>query len=655
MPSLPVDHHPKVAYLFSRYPLLGQTFCDNEMLGLEDLGWDLAVGSIYPPLDSLRQTQLSQLRAPVLYAPPRPALEAIRLELEREGRWPAAMVARHLADYGASFKPELRALIAAYFATRFSQLGVTHLHVPFANRATHAALFIKEITGLPLSFTTHGQDFMVDLGSPQLLTEMCDAAAFVVAVCDYSQGLLQQHYQQLPDKIVRVYNGMDPASFAHLIPSRNHPHFQLLSVGRLIDFKGFHHLIDAVHLLRQDAVDARLTIIGEGPNEGQLRSQIDQLGLAPFISLPGPMPSERVFAHLETADAFALACIVDSKGASDLLPTVITEAMFARLPVVSTSVAGVPEMVEPGRTGFLVPPGQPQALADALKSLARDPLLRRQMGEAGFDRASLLFSREVTIPQLAGHFTSAAKLATSPPPPAPSPSPSPRAPQPIPWMIYDLALPGRVSWLAAEAPALANLGGTPIAQLDQVSRSTLAKISQIMPHIEPFPDAMVLEMEWRMDPAARHRLEALRMEAAGAADGTLFLAAARRATWLATHIARCPIQRPTLLVGAGTEESIVAWLAAHLTGLPYALVFDAAPARWGNPLLRHIASGALAVSDACPSRPTGAPDALRRQGTISITHRLGPIRIRRRLRPPRPAAQARLLASWLPLAQTTPV
>src|SRR6058998_19671 len=140
----------RLGYLYSRYPVLSQTFCDAEMLALERLGFELEIGSVYPPLTSLRHEHIACLRTPV----------------------------------------------------------------HFANRAAHTAMFLKEISGIPFSVTAHGQDFMKDLGNDDLLREICAAAEFVAAETDYSRDLLRQRCPNSAGKIHRVYNGMDLTRFS---------------------------------------------------------------------------------------------------------------------------------------------------------------------------------------------------------------------------------------------------------------------------------------------------------------------------------------------------------------------------------------------------------------------------------------------------------
>src|SRR6266487_386907 len=234
----------RLGYFYSRYPVISQTFCDMEMLALERLGLPLEIGSVYPPLTSLRHEHISRLRAPVRYAPPQEILKIWEKAAKTTAKWPGALVDQHERKYGPTFKAGQRARNALYFADLFARNGVDHFHVHFANRAAHTAIFLKEISRIPFSVTAHGQDFMKDLGNDDLLREICAAAEFVAAETDYSRDLLRQ---RCPDsRIHRVYNGMDLTRFParhYKMPGDTVP--RIISIGRLVAFKGFEYLIDA--------------------------------------------------------------------------------------------------------------------------------------------------------------------------------------------------------------------------------------------------------------------------------------------------------------------------------------------------------------------------------------------------------------------------
>src|SRR6266516_2361727 len=406
----------RLGYLYSRYPVISQTFCDTEMLALEQLGVPFEIGSVYPPLTSLRHEHISRLRSPIRYAPPQQILRIWEKKAKTSGKWPAALVDLHERKYGPRFKPGQRARNALYFDELFTHSGVDHVHVHFANRAAHTALFLKEFSGIPFSITAHGQDFMTDLGNDDLLREICAAAEFVAAETDYSRELLCQRCPDSAAKIHRVYNGIDlerfpmtngepprpPRSEQPVAAPYQAP--RVISVGRLVEFKGFEHLIDACAELARRGFDFACDIIGDGPLRETLRSKIEKLNLSSRISLLGSLSQKAVLEKLRDADIFALASTADAQGATDVFPTVILEAMASARPVVSTRLAGIPELVVDGQTGMLAPPGDSVALAHALEQLLRDPELRLRFGHSGRARIEQDVRIEQTVAPLINLF-----------------------------------------------------------------------------------------------------------------------------------------------------------------------------------------------------------------------------------------------------------
>lgn len=391
----------RLAYLYSRYPVLSQTFCDAEMLEMERRGVELVIASMYPPKTPIRHEYLSRFRAGVHYAPEKAELEGLAKRAKREGRWPEVLVAQHEKKYGADYKAALRARNALFFVDLFEREGIRHFHVHFANRAAHTALFVKAISHIPFSVTAHGQDFMIDLGNAELLREICARAAFVAAETDYSRDLLAARCPDSAGKIFRVYNGIELQKFAPVVASSRPPGpIRILSVGRLVEFKGFDVLIDACAELQRAGVAFTCEIIGDGPLREELETRIAKQNLADKVRFAGEQSQGYVLGAVAACDIFTLAAVVDQQGASDVFPTVIAEAMASGKPVVSTTVAGIPELVARDETGLLVPPRDPQALAVALLQLIGDEALRAQFGRAGRTRIERNFAVERTIEPL---------------------------------------------------------------------------------------------------------------------------------------------------------------------------------------------------------------------------------------------------------------
>jgi glycosyltransferase involved in cell wall biosynthesis len=395
----------RLGYLYSRYPVLSQTFCDAEMLELERRGHDIVLASLYPPKTDLRHEYLAKLRSPIRYAPDSRTLDKLARLAKKSGRWPTALIHEHERKFGPDYKAALRARNALFFVELFEAERVPHFHVHFANRAAHTAMFVKAISSIPFSITAHGQDFMSDLGSNELLRELCATAEFVGAETNYSRDLLAERCPESAEKIFRVYNGLDLSRFSQ--PQGNQftvDAIRLLSVGRLVPFKGFAMLMAACAELKKRGFDFQCQIIGDGPLRQDLEEAISRCDLGEKIRIAGEQSEQQVLEALRTCDVFVLASETDERGASDVFPTVIAEAMASAKPVVSTTVAGIPELVAHQETGLLVPPKDPMAFADAIERLARDEKLRRKLGRAGRQRIENNFSIQKTIEPLLHRF-----------------------------------------------------------------------------------------------------------------------------------------------------------------------------------------------------------------------------------------------------------
>ena len=537
----------RLGYLYSRYPVISQTFCDAEMLALERLGLDLTIGSIYSPLTSLRHEHISSLRAPIHYAPPQEILRVSEKKAKIAGRWPQNLVERHDERYGPAVKAEQRARNALYFADFFARNGVDHVHVHFANRAAHTAVFLKEISGIPFSVTAHGQDFMKDLGSDDLLREICAAAEFVAAETDYSRDLLCQRCPDSAAKIHRVYNGIDVERFpAPALATMNHVP-RIISVGRLVEFKGFEHLIHACAELARRGFDFNCDIIGDGPLRDMLRLKVNSLNLSSRINLLGSLSQRAVLEKLQTADIFALASVTDAEGASDVFPTVIVEAMASARPVVSTRLAGIPELMIDGETGLLVSPADTAALTEALQKLLCDRELRVRYGCAGRARIEQHFRIEHTVAPLLKLFQDAAsiprnivryvRLADLQPMGSGTAAKISAGNAEHNSMFQSTAIAYLIDrWPDDDLPLLEReleqikQHHVPIipfvCELDSRHRFIHA-MEEIAPSLEFLPDAMVIEAEWRANSGLAQSLEEDRAQQRDRAPSAIFLRQAR--------------------------------------------------------------------------------------------------------------------------------
>lgn len=384
----------KFAYLFERFPTFSQTFCVREVVEMRRQAGNVPVFSIRKPSGEPKQDFPEEALQNVTYLP-----NDIEKALKSGSAPLGSRIRRRWELWRRADENDRKRLFEAlWLGPLLRDRGIEHVHVHFAGMAARTAYWLKKLYGITFSITAHANDFFVGANekSPIGLQDLFGEARNVATVSEFSKSLLQARFSESAERIVRIYNGIDPARFQGATP-RAHPPL-ILSVGRYIEKKGFGDLIAACALLSDIPLVCR--IIGEGPLEANLRAQVLELGQEGRVLISGPASEGEIIGQLHQSALFALPCITDAKGDSDNLPTVIMEAMAAGLPVVSTHVAGIPEMVEEGATGFLVPPESPDLLAAKIRSLLENSSLRKSLGDAGSARCHELFDVKTTCAAL---------------------------------------------------------------------------------------------------------------------------------------------------------------------------------------------------------------------------------------------------------------
>ena len=386
----------EVAYLFERFPSFGQTFCYREVAELERQGTKVHVFSIRRPVGEPEQNWDQSLVDRVHYLPEEKPLVT---EVDRllKTKVVSDQVRAAVQDWGRQ-SDFLRLYQAIYVGVRLREKGLRHLHAHFAGMAARTASWIREFFGIPFSFTAHANDIFAPRDFAVSLPKLFESAAAVVTVSDYAMRLLRERFPESAAKIQRVYNGVDLSRFSATDFGSAPP--EIVSIGRLIEKKGFGDLISACAVLRSRGRAFRCSIIGEGPLEELLRAHIAADDVKECVELVGPQTQAEIAQRLAHATIFALPATREADGGMDNLPTVIMEAMAAGLPVISTPLAGIPEMVEDGANGELVPDRNPAALAVAIERLLDDPERARRLGERGRQIAREKFSIETSAGEL---------------------------------------------------------------------------------------------------------------------------------------------------------------------------------------------------------------------------------------------------------------
>jgi colanic acid/amylovoran biosynthesis glycosyltransferase len=384
------------AYLFERFPSFGQTFCYREVAKLYQQGVAPPIFSIRNPKDEPAQDWDARIVRRVHYLPEeKELLEKVQWASKKRRLTPAITAA--LGEWGRR-TDFLRLYQAVYIGLRLQDLGIHHVHAHFAGMAARTAFWIARFFPVTFSFTAHANDIFAPRNFEIGLDKLISAARVIVTETDYSEKFLRERFPEPVDRIHRIYNGLNLGEFGHANFSADPP--LIVAIGRLIAKKGFANLIRACALLVEHRRSLRCEIFGEGPLESQLRGQIEESGLKEFVQLPGAKPQHEIRKRLVRASVFVMPSVPEVGGGMDNLPTVIMEAMATGLPVVSTRIGGIPEMVVESETGFLVEPDDPMALADAIEKVINDRSLGERLGQAGYERAEKLFSIEKNVREL---------------------------------------------------------------------------------------------------------------------------------------------------------------------------------------------------------------------------------------------------------------
>jgi len=384
-----------VGYVVTTWPSLSQTFVLNEVIGLEERGVELRIFSVKDPKDEPVHAKIANVQAPAVYL----ALHGrylrifwsnLRIASRRPGRYLRALA--HAFAY-CSLDVLWRFFQAGHLAELLRRAPLAHLHAHFATAPATVAMFTSEIKGVPFTFTAHARDIYCD-AAPEILRAEINRARAVVTVTEYNRCHLRQ-IDPSTDKVRCIDSIFDFSGFDFRCPRGFDTETPLiLSVARLVEKKGLEDLILAADILHRQGRRFRIEIIGDGQLRQVLSDKIVGLGLEAQVTLSGAQTHEQVKLAYERARVFALPCVVAPDGDRDGLPNVLIEAMASGVPVVSTTVVGIPELIESERHGLLVSPGEPQALANALERLLTDAPLCERLAQAARARIEDRFSRD---------------------------------------------------------------------------------------------------------------------------------------------------------------------------------------------------------------------------------------------------------------------
>ncbi|MCY7305107.1 MAG: glycosyltransferase family 4 protein [Rhodoferax sp.] len=407
----PVVASDRVAFVLKGYPRLSETFIAQEIAALEKLGLSILIYSLRHPTDKQVHQVHAEIRAPVVYLP-----EYLGDDRSRVLR--AWWNVRRLPGYRTAVRVWLRDLWRDRSASRLRRFGqamvlahelpsdVKRLHAHFLHTPASVARYAAMMRNVVWSGSAHAKDIWT---SP--VWELREK----LASCDWlvtCTGANRDYLASLAPagKVELVYHGLDLERFPPRSESSGRRDgsdpadpVQILSVGRLVEKKGFDIVLDALARLPPD-LHWRLVHVGGGPLGAALAGQATALGIGHWISWRGAMAQQELLGLYRAADLFVLASRIAHDGDRDGLPNVLMEAQSQALACVATRVSAIPELIEGDRTGILVEPESAIALAAGLCSLVTNPALRQTLGVAGQQRLQQRFGATSNLVRLAHKF-----------------------------------------------------------------------------------------------------------------------------------------------------------------------------------------------------------------------------------------------------------
>lgn len=398
-----------IAYIISRFPKLTETFILREMIELKNQGQNIIIFPLIKEKHSVYHNEVSQLKTNT-YFTPFISLQILSANFYYIANYPSKYI-RTLwtilkGNFGCAnlfigaivFFPK-----SVYIARLSKEYGIRHIHAHYATHPALAALVISELTGITFSFTAHAHDIFVH---KNMLDEKINRAQFVVTISQFNKNYLLKLFPDTPpDKIKIVDYGIELDRYQSDYSSNKRKNFSILCVASLQPYKGLQYLIKACFLLKKRIGPFVCNIIGEGKQKKYLDTLISDLDLEDCVHLLGGKRQDVVTELMKEYDIFVLPSIIADNGQMEGKPNALIEAMACGLPVVSTNISGIPELVEDGVTGLLVSPREERALADAIVKLNRNETLRKDMGKRGRERVATGFEIKTNVEKLSYLFS----------------------------------------------------------------------------------------------------------------------------------------------------------------------------------------------------------------------------------------------------------
>ncbi|UCC53236.1 MAG: glycosyltransferase [Anaerolineaceae bacterium] len=408
----------RVAYVLGTFPQLTQTFVTREIFWIRVNGIEVQIFSLRHPSSPPTDEQVTELLPMVHYSRSLSIslLAAQFYFLFRSPRRYLRALGKVISFTYCEPRILLRALVdfpkSVHFARQMHELEVEHVHAHFVTLAAISASVISELLGVTYSIHAHAVGLFKR--DPQDVRRQLEDASRVITISTYHRA----HIAELCDGISVedvdvVYCSLETERFRPVSKTNGDGPFRMMSVGRLIEKKGFEYLIEACALLVNSGQDLQCKIAGAGPLQESLQARIDHQGLQKQVRLLGAVNQDKILELYQESEAFVLACVVGQDGNQDGLPVVLVEAMSCGLPVISTPVAGITDLIQPEETGLLVEQRNSLELAEAIEGLIGDEKRREKLGERARQKVEADFQVQQSTSRLAAIFRDIVNSSTS--------------------------------------------------------------------------------------------------------------------------------------------------------------------------------------------------------------------------------------------------
>lgn len=398
----------KVAYLLGTFPGITQTFVVREIYWIKEQDIEPEIFSLFTPKENPTEKKAVELMAVTNYSPIM-SLAVVEALLYFFISSPLRLSKALLRIFQFGYRePKLMLQafttfpMSVYFARKMKRLGIKHIHTHFVSLASFAAGTASELLGI--SFTLHAH--AADLFSRNIksVSQQLENSPGIITISQFHKKFITDLSSNIKsNKVHVIYCGLEAEIFT---PAAKEPSEQIkiLSIGRLIEKKGFEYLIDACAELSKENLSYRCEIGGSGPLYEKLQGMINRLGLQNDVTLIGVLEQYEVIELYQENDIFVLPCVVGSDGNRDGLPVVLIEALSCELPVITTPVTGIVELIEDKRTGLLVKERDVLGLVEAIKTLMFDEKTRNRLGKQGRKKVLAEFQVHDTTKKLANAF-----------------------------------------------------------------------------------------------------------------------------------------------------------------------------------------------------------------------------------------------------------